>query len=82
MDHSLPGIVWALTRLQIQIEAVITVLDALHPGFRQQVGQEIARGRDQGRLGAIGAETKREIEDASDWMWLKGEGIDPEPPKP
>lgn len=78
MDHSLPGILWGLTRLQVQCEAVIAALDRSQPGFHSLVAEEMKKIWADGRILQIFAENKREVDQASDSMWLKSHGIDPE----
>jgi hypothetical protein len=72
------GIVWALTRLQAQCDAIVAALDRVQPGFYQVYVDEVMRIRSDGRLVRAFAETQREIAQASDWTWLKSQGIDPD----
>jgi hypothetical protein len=79
--ESLASLVWCLTRLQLQCEAVIEALEKKEPGFRNLVAEEMKELREQGRILQIAAETKHEIDQVSDWSWLKSHGIDPNSPK-
>jgi hypothetical protein len=76
-DDSVAGVVWCLTRLHLQLEAVVMALEKLRPGFRNLVTQEQDQLRAQGSLLKFAAENKREVDQVSDWGWLKSEGIDP-----
>lgn len=80
MDHSVPGIGWVLTRLQCQFEALVNFLEKQHPGLESLLDQETDRLLEQGRMPEIGAETKREIDQVADWLWLKAQKIQPPPP--
>lgn len=77
-DDSLAGIVWCLTRLQTQCEAVIMALEKQQPGFQQLVSEELQQIREGARLLQIATENKRELAQVSDWRWLKSQGIDPD----
>jgi hypothetical protein len=79
-DHSLAGIVWALSRLQSQCEAVINALERQQPGFHGLVSEELHHIRENGRILEIGLENRREIEGVSDWSWLKSNRLDPDSP--
>ena len=77
-DDSVASIVWCLTRLQLQCEAVMLVLEKQQPGFRSLVSEELRQLREQGRVLQVATETKHEIEQISDWSRLKSQGIDPD----
>ncbi len=76
-NDSQATLVWCLTRLQLQCEAVIKALEMKDPGFRQSVAEHMNLLRAEGRLLQIAAETKHEMDQVSDWSWLKSQGIDP-----
>ena len=76
-NDSLATLVWCFTRLQLQCEAVIAALDKKDPGFHQLVSEQMKQLRAEGRLLQIAAETKHEMDQVSDWSWLKSQGIDP-----
>jgi hypothetical protein len=82
MDHSLPGLIWALTRLQLQNEALITLLGKERPALRKRMQQEMENLRKSSRVGEVYAENKREIEQAADGIWLLEQGISDIPPPP
>jgi hypothetical protein len=76
-DDSLSSLIWSLTRLQSQCEAVIAALNKIHPGIDALVSAELKNQRESGRILEIGAEVKREFDAVKDWKWLKSQGIDP-----
>jgi len=75
MDHSLPGLIWAITRLQLQNEALITLLGKERPALRKRMERELQNLRKTSRVSEVYAENKREIEQTADGIWLVEQGI-------
>ena len=75
MDHSLPGLIWALTRLQLQNEALIALLGKERPGLKKRMEEELENLQESPRAAEVYAEKKREIEQAADGIWLLQQGI-------
>lgn len=75
MDHSLPGLIWAITRLQLQNEALITLLGKERPALRKRMERELQNLRKTSRVSEVYAENKREIEQTADGIWLSEQGI-------
>ena len=82
MDHSLPGLIWALTRLQLQNEALIALLGKERPALRKRVQSELENLQKSPRAAEVYAENKREIEQAADGIWLLQQGISDISPPP
>ena len=80
MDHSLPGLIWALTRLQLQNEALIALLGKERPALRQRMQRELKNLQKGPRAAQVYAENKREIEQTADGIWLLQQGISDIPP--
>lgn len=75
------SLVWCLIRLQLQCESVIAALEKKEPGFRNLVSEEMRHLREQGRILQLAAETQHEIDQVSEWSWLKSNGINPDTPQ-
>ncbi|MBX3332255.1 MAG: hypothetical protein KF722_17790 [Nitrospira sp.] len=56
---------------------MIVGLEMKEPRFRQLVNEEMKQLQAQQRLLQITAETKHEMDQVSDWSWLKSQGINP-----
>ena len=41
MNHTMPGIMWALVRQQIQVEAIISALAAQQPSLPEQIMKQL-----------------------------------------
>jgi len=82
MDHSLPGVIWALTRLQLQNEALIALLGKERPALRKRIQQELKNLQNSPRAAEVYAENRREIEQAADGIWLQQLGISDISPPP
>jgi hypothetical protein len=78
---SLASMLWSITRLQLQYEAVIAALEKKEPGFYHLVAEEMKQIQEQGRLLQIAVEIKHEIDQVSEWTWLKAQGIKPDTPQ-
>ncbi|HKO31099.1 MAG TPA: hypothetical protein VJU54_08160 [Nitrospiraceae bacterium] len=82
MDHSLPGLIWVLTRLQLQNEALIALLGKERPGLKKRMEEELENLQESPRAAEVYAEKKREIEQAADGIWLLQQGISDISPPP
>ena len=79
MDQS-NGLIWAIVRLEMKVDAVIRVLEKASPGFLQLAEKELDLARQQGLLQRTWVVTRKEIEKANDGIWLKQHGLsDTEP---
>lgn len=77
----MPGIMWALVRQQIQVEAIMSALAVQQPSLSQQIMTQLEGLRTSGRVKEIIAEIYEQVNEAADGAWLKRHGIsDPSSP--
>ena len=81
MNHSMPGIMWALVRQQIQVEAIMSALSIQQPSLPKEIMNQLEGLRTSGRVKEIIAEVYEQVHEAADGAWLKRHGIsDPSAP--
>ena len=75
MNHTMPGIMWALVRQQIQVEAIISALAIEQPSLPEQIMKQLESLRTSGRVKEIIAEVYEQVNQAADGAWLNRHGI-------
>ncbi len=75
MSHTMPGIMWALVRQQIQVEAIISALAVHQPSLPEQIMAQLENLRTSGRVKEIIAEVYEQVNQAEDGAWLSRHGI-------
>ena len=75
MSHTMPGIMWALVRQQIQVEAIISALAVQQPALPEQIMAQLESLRTSGRVKEIIAEVYEQVNQAADGAWLSRHGI-------
>jgi hypothetical protein len=75
MNHTMPGIMWALVRQQIQVEAIISALAMQQPSLPEHIMTQLESLRTSGRVKEIIAEVYEQVNQAADGAWLSRHGI-------
>ena len=75
MNHTMPGVMWALVRQQIQVEAIISALAVQQPALPEQIMGQLESLRTSGRVKEIIAEVYEQVNQAADGAWLRRHGI-------
>ena len=75
MNHPMPGIMWALVRQQIQVEAIMSALAIQQPSLPEQIMAQLESLRTSGRVKEIIAEVYEQVNQAEDGAWLSRHGI-------
>lgn len=75
IEHLKSGLLWALVRQQVQVEAVIEALSDEQPAFRAKVSKQLEQLKKSGRLKDIIDEVRREVTQSADGVWLIRNGI-------
>ena len=75
MNHTMPGIMWALVRQQIQVEAIMSALAIQQPSLPKDIMAQLEALRTSGRVKEIIAEVYEQVNEAADGAWLKRHGI-------
>jgi len=75
MNHTMPGIMWALVRQQIQVEAIISALAIQQPSLPKDIMTQLENLRTSGRVKEIIAEVYEQVNQAADGAWLNRHGI-------
>ena len=66
MNHPMPGIMWALVRQQIQVEAIISALAVQQPALPAQIMAQLESLRTSGRIKEIIADVYEQVTQAED----------------